>query len=259
MDLHPPEAAHCPEQNTRDGVSSQQLTHSRRHIFVKQTQHRPWRPRIDFDLHFSDAAWLKKVAGKQVRLICFYERSFTPALPASVACLVQITCSSLIAPRDTLVLRNSILCVICRSRTTYKTLQLALHYLALVRLWIQSSIKESKQPSHPSMGGTFFCARRIFITALMLAWKYLEDHSYTATTWAKISGLCVGDITIHERLFLEMIDYKLYLGNQKFVEWARVVEGSVKNFLLPNIEHSSLYWHCNLNKIYGIGWPATSP
>lgn len=65
------------------------------------------------------------------------------------------------------------------------------------------------------------CQRRMFITALILAWKYTQDRQYSLGVWAKISGLCPQEIKANEAIFLETVDWRLFIPQAAFERWAR--------------------------------------
>jgi hypothetical protein len=44
------------------------------------------------------------------------------------------------------------------------------------------------------------CGRRMLLTALILASKYLQDHSYSALEWSQISGFNTSEINRNSQL-----------------------------------------------------------
>ncbi len=54
------------------------------------------------------------------------------------------------------------------------------------------------------------CGRRMFLAALILASKWLQDRNYSARAWSKISGLQVSEINDNERAFLAAVNWKLH-------------------------------------------------
>ncbi|KAI4734838.1 hypothetical protein E4T50_14622 [Aureobasidium sp. EXF-12298] len=67
------------------------------------------------------------------------------------------------------------------------------------------------------------CGRRMFLAALILASKYLQDRNYSAKAWSKMSGLKVAEINLNERTFLEAVNWKLHLPEPLFKRWTEVV------------------------------------
>jgi hypothetical protein len=108
-----------------------------------------------------------------------------------------------------------------RSKTSYSTLQVALWYLMLLKCQLPKTdlTKEQGQSTCRAMQ----CGRRMFLAALMLASKYLQDRNYSTRAWSKISGLRVCEINENEMKYLQAIDYKLHITKDVFDNWSRVV------------------------------------
>ncbi|EXJ72092.1 uncharacterized protein A1O5_04596 [Cladophialophora psammophila CBS 110553] len=113
-----------------------------------------------------------------------------------------------------------------RSKTSYSTLQVALYYLILLKS------RMCQGPSKTSCRGESFersqcramqCGRRMFLSALMLASKYLQDRNYSARAWSKISGLRSNEINENEREYLAQINYDLHVPKEAFDNWSKVV------------------------------------
>ncbi|KIX98078.1 uncharacterized protein Z520_06158 [Fonsecaea multimorphosa CBS 102226] len=113
-----------------------------------------------------------------------------------------------------------------RSKTSYSTLQVALYYLILLKS------RMPQGPSKTSCRGESFeksqcramqCGRRMFLSALMLASKYLQDRNYSARAWSKISGLRSSEINENEREYLAQINYDLHVPKEAFDNWSKVV------------------------------------
>ncbi|KAJ8659257.1 hypothetical protein O0I10_004971 [Lichtheimia ornata] len=151
-------------------------------------------------------------------------------------------------------LRTFIQEVLKRSRTTYSTLQTALFYLfrarpaILSQLYYTSSPGVVTPPSPPpaasenaaavamEMGGSYFawqdayihCGRRMFLAALVTASKFVQDKTYRNSTWAKIAGLPVAEINAAERIFLNLISYRLYIAQPTFERWHHLLHMHVE-------------------------------
>lgn len=67
------------------------------------------------------------------------------------------------------------------------------------------------------------CGRRMFLAALILASKYLQDRNYSTRAWGKISGLQVSEINTNERVFLSAVHWKLHIPEPLFQRWERIV------------------------------------
>jgi len=67
------------------------------------------------------------------------------------------------------------------------------------------------------------CGRRMFLSALILAAKYLQDKNYSTSAWEKITGLDAPEINRNERVFLTAIDYRLHITKETFQSWTQLV------------------------------------
>ncbi|KAJ3280022.1 hypothetical protein HK104_000986 [Borealophlyctis nickersoniae] len=82
----------------------------------------------------------------------------------------------------------------------------------------QQQSSSSSCPStspHPSL-----CGRRMFLSSLIVAAKYIQDRNYSNKAWAKISGLPLSEINANELEFLKAIDYHLFVSQKTFVGWS---------------------------------------
>lgn len=108
-----------------------------------------------------------------------------------------------------------------RSKTSYSTLQIALYYLILLKQCLPASASSS------SAGHTgcraMQCGRRMFLTSLILASKYLQDRNYSARAWSKISGLPLKEINDNERRFLSIVSWDLHVPKATFENWSKIV------------------------------------
>ncbi|KAI8615380.1 cyclin-domain-containing protein, partial [Chytriomyces sp. MP71] len=103
--------------------------------------------------------------------------------------------------------------ILRRSKTSFSTLQLALFYIIRLRNQIEAN----------STSGLPVCGRRVFLTALILASKYLQDRNYSNKAWSKISGLAVSEINANEFQFLSLVNYELFVGHQAFASWTSLL------------------------------------
>lgn len=110
-----------------------------------------------------------------------------------------------------------------RSRTSYSTLQVALYYLILIMPLVpKANSTREQRVDMPSMR-SLQCGRRMFLAALILASKYLQDRNYSAKAWSKMSGLKVDEINANERAFLSSVNWKLHIPDHIFKRWTDVV------------------------------------
>jgi hypothetical protein len=143
--------------------------------------------------------------------------------------------------RGVLPLRTYIEETLRRSRTSYSTLQVALYYLVLIKSEISIKNFSKEQPVDCSAYRALMCGRRMFLSALILASKYLQDRNYSAKAWSKMSGLKVSEINTNERTFLSKVDWKLHIPEPAFKRWTDIVLRYSPN-LHPPSPGSSLTW-----------------
>jgi len=63
----------------------------------------------------------------------------------------------------------------------------------------------------------------MFLAALIIASKYLQDSNYSNKAWSKISGLPLAEINENEVIFLRLIDYKLFIAEDVFKRWSSLL------------------------------------
>lgn len=125
--------------------------------------------------------------------------------------------------RGVLPLRTFITETLRRSRTSYSTLQVALFYLVLIKDMVPKTTFCSEQPRAGDEFRSMQCGRRMFLTALILASKYLQDRNYSTRAWSKISGLRAQEIHVNEMNYCKVIDWNLHITQEKFQRWSRIV------------------------------------
>lgn len=125
--------------------------------------------------------------------------------------------------KGVLPLRSFIQETLRRSRTSYSTLQVALYYLILIKPRIPSPDFTVDQPQMQPCLRAMQCGRRMFLSALILASKYLQDRNYSARAWSKISGLSTGEINQNEMTFLDAVGWRLHISEPVFQRWAEIV------------------------------------
>jgi len=125
--------------------------------------------------------------------------------------------------RGVLPLRTFIQETLRRSRTSYSTLQVALYYLVLIKSHVPRFDFTMEQPEDVQSTRALQCGRRMFLAALILASKYLQDRNYSARAWSKISGLKVCEINSNEMAFLQAVSWKLHIKESTFDKWQQIV------------------------------------
>ncbi|KAF6834274.1 cyclin [Colletotrichum plurivorum] len=106
-----------------------------------------------------------------------------------------------------------------RSRTTYSTLTVALYYLILIKPHVPKTDFTMAQTDDTHECRALQCGRRMFLAALILASKYLQDRNFSARAWSKISGLNTAEINKNEVAFLLAVDWKLHIAEEAFFRW----------------------------------------
>ncbi|KAI1181102.1 hypothetical protein F4777DRAFT_1903 [Nemania sp. FL0916] len=122
-----------------------------------------------------------------------------------------------------LPLRTFIQETLRRSRTSYSTLQVALYYLILIKPHVPNHDFTMEQPDDIHAVRALQCGRRMFLAALILASKYLQDRNYSARAWSKISGLATQEINQNEMAFLSAVNWKLHITDAVFKRWTEII------------------------------------
>lgn len=137
--------------------------------------------------------------------------------------LSSVVCRSELGSKAVLPLRTFIQETLRRSRTSYSTLQVALYYLILIKPHVPKHNFTMEQPDDHYADRALQCGRRMFLAALILASKYLQDRNYSARAWSKISGLHTYEINQNEIAFLLAVDWKLHIADDVFQRWTDIV------------------------------------
>ncbi|KAH9211711.1 hypothetical protein DL95DRAFT_186550 [Leptodontidium sp. 2 PMI_412] len=127
------------------------------------------------------------------------------------------------ANRSLIPLRGYIEFILRRSRTTCSTLLAALYYLTLLPPSVLRQNFATDQLGDTERDRPLQCQRRMFLAALILAWKYTQERSYSSRTWAQISGLSSKEINANEVVFLSTVDWRLHIPDTFFRRWTAEV------------------------------------
>lgn len=130
---------------------------------------------------------------------------------------------SALGSKGVLPLRTFIQETLRRSRTSYSTLQVALYYLILIKPSVPTHNFTMEQPEDGQSSRAMQCGRRMFLAALILASKYLQDRNYSARAWSKISGLNTLEINMNEMSFLTAVNWRLHISEAVFQRWTDIV------------------------------------
>ena len=125
--------------------------------------------------------------------------------------------------KGVLPLRTFIQETLRRSRTSYSTLQVALYYLILIKPHVPKHDFTMEQPDDMHSIRALQCGRRMFLSALILASKYLQDRNYSARAWSKISGLNTLEINQNEMAFLLAVNWRIHITDAVFQRWTDIV------------------------------------
>ncbi|KAI7862282.1 hypothetical protein BDF14DRAFT_1736569 [Spinellus fusiger] len=187
--------------------------------------------------------------------------AYVEALVDTNALLIEsIWCSSPTTKTAAVVpLRTFIQEVLKRSRATYSTLQTSLFYLFRSRPAITESLQRrlhgnskgcTRSCHHSTRCESAYirCGRRMFLASLVVASKFVQDKTYRNSAWAKIAGLPVAEINAAERIFLELIDYRLYIAQPTFEQWHHMLHMHVaaKTQNQPTTLHDLSYRRWNV-------------
>ncbi|KAM0333439.1 hypothetical protein ACHAQA_002101 [Verticillium albo-atrum] len=137
--------------------------------------------------------------------------------------LSSVVCHNDIGGKAVLPLRTFIQETLRRSRTSYSTLQVALYYLILIKPHVPKHDFTMEQPDDRHECRALQCGRRMFLAALILASKYLQDRNYSARAWSKISGLATHEINQNELAFIFAVDWELHITDDVFQRWTDIV------------------------------------
>ncbi|KAL3422324.1 G1/S-specific cyclin Pcl5 [Phlyctema vagabunda] len=137
--------------------------------------------------------------------------------------LSSVPCRSELGNKGVLPLRTFIQETLRRSRTSYSTLQVALYYLILIKPHVPKHDFTMEQPDDAHANRALQCGRRMFLAALILASKYLQDRNYSARAWSKISGLNTFEINQNEMAFLLAVNWELHITDAVFSRWTEIV------------------------------------
>ncbi|OAQ68566.1 G1/S-specific cyclin Pcl5 [Pochonia chlamydosporia 170] len=155
--------------------------------------------------------------------LAFYFADSSTQIVEAIWPLSSVVCRSELGSKAVLPLRTFIQETLRRSRTSYSTLQVALYYLVLIKPHVPKHNFTTEQPDDRHADRALQCGRRMFLAALILASKYLQDRNYSARAWSKISGLNTQEINQNEIAFLLAVNWKLHITDEVFQRWTEIV------------------------------------
>jgi PHO85 cyclin-5 len=195
----------------------QQLPHPRRTSTAPA--HAP--PSLLRDTQRKDQ-FVNNLVGKECQLISNILSNFC-RYQESAACMVEVIWPLANCDRHNLTLRTYIQEILKRTKTSFSTLQVALFYILLVKAHVPFVDFTQEQPRDMSTIRGFQCGRRMFLSAIILASKYLQDRNYSSKAWSKITSLPVEEINANETAFLKAVQWKLHIPESKFDRWQHIL------------------------------------
>lgn len=121
-------------------------------------------------------------------------------------------------------------------RHVLKTTKISCTVLILSLKFAQQFLHRIRLLHNPCCAGLESNQFRLFVTSLLLADKYSEDHPYTNKSWSSLSGLTVEDINTMERAFLATMQHGLYTNEGEFREWTKSLQ-NLCQWNTPNPHH----------------------
>ncbi len=121
--------------------------------------------------------------------------------------------------------------ILHQSRISYATVATGLLYL----LWGKQALK-----GHMSKYSKNLNLYEIFVVALVLSSKYLNDRNASNSAWSRISGIPLENLNRMEMLLLSVIEYRLHVEVDLFNRWVK--------FLFQPSRLSNYYCAENVNE-----------
>ncbi|KAJ2144139.1 hypothetical protein IW136_001449 [Coemansia sp. RSA 678] len=112
------------------------------------------------------------------------------------------------SPREALQPFQSFCCELLRST------QIAVPIVMLALLYVHKF-----KLRFPGLSGGCGSEYRMFVVALMLASKFLEDNTFTTQTWSEVSHLPARELAIMQREFLVALDHRLHVADTEYNAW----------------------------------------
>lgn len=122
-------------------------------------------------------------------------------------------------------------------KNVMKTTKVSCTSLILSLKFAQSFLKKIRAINMPYCAGLESNQFRLFVTCILLADKYSEDHPYTNKSWSSLSGLPVDDINTMERAFLSVMQHEMFVSESEFREWTKALQ-NLCQWEMPITHHS---------------------
>ncbi|KAF4448208.1 hypothetical protein F53441_8369 [Fusarium austroafricanum] len=216
----------CDSYFSRKAAVADSALNLRRHVQKTQTEALPaelrQNPRRTSSARAACPPALVRQSERKVNFVDSLVDSSTQIVEA-IWPLSSVACRNELGSRAILPLRTFIQETLRRSRTSYSTLQVALYYLILIKPHVPKHNFTMEQPEDRHADRALQCGRRMFLAALILASKYLQDRNYSARAWSKISGLHTQEINQNEIAFLHAVNWKMHIVDEVFQRWTDIV------------------------------------
>lgn len=131
-------------------------------------------------------------------------------------------------------------------RHVMRTTKISCTVLILSLKYAQAFLRKIRSMNMPYCAGLESNQFRLFVTSLLLADKYSEDHPYTNKSWSTMSGLTIDDINTMERAFLQVMQHEMFVSEVDFREWTKSLQ-NLCHWEMPNPHHPENSRHTNTN------------
>jgi hypothetical protein len=126
-------------------------------------------------------------------------------------------------------LKSFVRSILYQSKISYSIVATGLLYL----LWGKQSLRQKHQKYSKTIG-----IFELFVTALMLSSKYLNDRNAANSAWANISGIPLETLNRMEMKLLSFIEYKLHVEVDLFDRWIKFLFQPLPSTNIPqNLEN----------------------
>ncbi|KAF4331752.1 G1 S-specific cyclin pas1 [Fusarium beomiforme] len=226
LSAHSSDSDSCDSYFSRKTAIADDALNLRRHVQKTQAEAVPaelrQNPRRTSSVRNACPPALVRQSDRKVNFVDSLVDSSTQIVEA-IWPLSSVACRNELGSRAVLPLRTFIQETLRRSRTSYSTLQVALYYLILIKPHVPKHNFTMEQPEDRHADRALQCGRRMFLAALILASKYLQDRNYSARAWSKISGLHTQEINQNEIAFLHAVNWKMHIVDEVFQRWTDIV------------------------------------
>ena len=91
--------------------------------------------------------------------------------------------------------------------------------------------------------------QRLFLVAVMLAAKFLDDSYYSNKHWAEVGGMSTAELNCLELEFLFRLGFSLALSREEYDSYVRLLSGEEQPLVMPAIARTSF----DAMKVDGMG------